>query len=180
MVVRKLFDRDPQIIAAVIHSDVGRECYFQPNSGAPYVTRQGKQGKLKGYLRMVAINKILLTNQRWPFVLETRLNADLTIGLDVKQHTAGLVIVGNSGGDIQTLFKKSRQKEKLSDRQMKAYLVEAIRREVEYRHEALETVLLQRDGRVFDSELKGAHEAIELLKGGCSSPGSNPYNNRNI
>ena len=163
MVIRKLFDHDPQILAAVMHSDVGRECYFQHTGSASYVARPEKRGKLSGYLRMVAINKILLTNQLWPFVLETRLNADLTIGLDVKQHTAGLVIVGSSGGDIQTLFKTSRLKEKLSDLQMKAYLVEAIRREAEHRREALRTILLQRDGRAFDSEIKGAHEAIELL-----------------
>jgi len=114
---------------------------------------------------MVAINKILLTNQRWPFVLETRLNADLTIGLDVKQHTAGLVIVGSNGGDIQAMPpKKSHQKEKLTERQMQAYLVEAIRRAAENRNGRLTTILLQRDGRAFESEIKGAHAAIALLK----------------
>lgn len=164
MVIRKLFEHDPQVLAAVIHSEVGRECYFQRNGSSAYEARLEKRGKLNGYLRMVAINKILLTNQRWPFVLETRLNADLTIGLDVKQHTAGLVIVGSSGGDIQTLFKKSRLKEKLSVRQMKAYLVEAIRREANHRKERLTNILLQRDGRAFDSEITGAHEAIDLLK----------------
>jgi len=164
MVIRKLYEHNPQIYAAVMHSAVGGECYAQRNGNSPYEVRPEKRGKLNGYLRMVAINKILLTNQQWPFVLETRLNADLTIGLDVKQHTAGLVIVGSNGGDIQTLFKKSRQKEKLSDRQMKAYLIEAIRREAEHRSEMIRTILLQRDGRTFDTELKGAHEAIEQLK----------------
>lgn len=165
MVIRKLYEHDPQIFAAVIHSDVGRECYFQPFGSTSYVARPEKRGKLNGYLRMVAINKVLLTNQQWPFVLETRLNADLTIGLDVKQHTAGLVIVGSNGGDIQALPpKKSRQKEKLSERQMQAYLVEAIRRAAEHRKGSLTTILLQRDGRVFESEIKGAHAAIDLLK----------------
>jgi hypothetical protein len=107
MVVRELYERTPQIYAAVMHSAVGAECYFQPNGQSSYDPRPNKQGKLLGYLRMVAINKILLTNQRWPFVLETRLNADLTIGLDVKQHTAGLVVVGSSGGDIQTIIQRS-------------------------------------------------------------------------
>ncbi len=164
MVIRELYDRNPQIYAAVMHSVVGSECYFQPNGQSSYEPRSDKRGKLSGYLRMVAINKILLTNQRWPFVLESRLNADLTIGLDVKQHTAGLVVVGSHGGDIQTHIKKSRQKEKLSDRQMKAYLVEAIRRAAGNCTELIKTILLQRDGRVFDTEVKGAHDAIDQLK----------------
>ncbi|MCA0453943.1 MAG: hypothetical protein LCI00_08215 [Chloroflexi bacterium] len=165
MVIRKLYEHDPQIFAAVIHSDVGRECYFQPIGSTSYGVRAERRGKLNGYLRMVAINKVLLTNQQWPFVLDTRLNADLTIGLDVKQHTAGLVIVSSNGGDIQALPpKKSRQKEKLSERQMQAYLVEAIRRAVTDRKKSPKTILLQRDGRVFESEIKGAHAGIALLK----------------
>jgi len=165
MIIRKFYEHDPQIFAAVIHSDVGRECYFQPIGNTSYIVRPEKRGKLNGYLRMVAINKVLLTNQQWPFVLDTRLNADLTIGLDVKQHTAGLVIVGSNGGDIHALPpKKSRQKEKLSERQMQAYLVEAVRRAVANHNILPKTIVLQRDGRVFESEIKGAHAGIALLK----------------
>lgn len=165
MVIRKLYEHDPQIYAAVIHSDVGRECYSQPVGNTSYAVRPEKRGKLAGYLRMVAINKVLLTNQRWPFVLETRLNADLTIGLDVKHHTVGLVVVGSNGGDIQVLPpKKSTGKEKLSERRMQAYLVEAIRLAAKQRPASLKTILLQRDGRIFETEIKGAHAAVEQLK----------------
>lgn len=164
MVIRELYEHTPQISAAVMHSTVGAECYFQPNGKSSYEPRPNKRGLLFGYLRMVAINKILLTNQRWPFVLETRLNADLTIGLDVKQHTAGLVLVGKRGGDIQTFIKKSQRKEKLSALQMRAYMVESIREVARNRDKLIKTILLQRDGRVFDTEEKGAHEAIEQLK----------------
>ena len=164
MVIRELYERNPQIYAAVMHTAVGSECYFQPNGQSSYEPQADKRRKLSGYLRMVAINKILLTNQRWPFVLETRLSADLTIGLDVKHHTAGLVVVGSHGGDIQTFIKKSGQKEKLSARQMKAYIVESVRQVAGNHTELLRTILLQRDGRVFDTEIKGAHEAIDQLK----------------
>src|SRR6516162_997920 len=43
---------------------------------------------MNGYLQNVALNKILLTNNFWPFVLATPLHADLTIGIDVKNQTA--------------------------------------------------------------------------------------------
>jgi argonaute-like protein implicated in RNA metabolism and viral defense len=130
-----------------------------------YLPREDKRGLLSGYLRMVALNKILLTNQRWPFVLETRLNADLTIGVDVKHHTVGLVSIGSNGADIRALPPKtSRQKEKLDTQQMKAYLVEIVRLEARTRTDPIVTLVLQRDGRVYDTEIKGTNEAIELLK----------------
>jgi hypothetical protein len=166
MVMRELRDPKIDIKAAVIHSAVGQECYelVQQKGKPSYQINQNKRGKLLGYLRMVAINKVLLNNERWPFVLSTRLHADLTIGLDVKQNTAGLVVVGKNGGEINTLFKTSRQKEKLTRDQTKAYLVEIIREEAKARMEPITTIVLQRDGRLFDTERNGAHDAIEFLK----------------
>lgn len=160
--LRKRFD----ITAAVIHSRVGQESYrtIQQNGKSQYVMREEKRGLLSGYLRMVALNKVLLTSQRWPFVLETRLNADLTVGVDVKHNTVGLVIVGSNGADIRTSFNTSRQKEKLDARQMQAYLVEIIRREAATRSTAIKTIVLQRDGRIYTSEIKGIHAAMALLK----------------
>jgi argonaute-like protein implicated in RNA metabolism and viral defense len=165
MVMRELRKSEIDIKAAVIHSAVGQECYQLVHSGEPtYLPRKEKQGKLRGYLRMVAVNKVLLNNERWPFVLATRLHADITIGLDVKYNTAGLVVVGKNGGEINTLFKASRQKEKLTKDQIKAYLVEIIRQEAEARAELISVIVLQRDGRIFDPERDGAREAIEFLK----------------
>lgn len=160
--LRKRFD----ITAAVIHSKVGQEGYriIQQGGKSQYIMRDDKRGLLLGYLRMVALNKVLLTSQLWPFVLETRLNADLTIGVDVKHNTVGLVIVGSNGADIRTSFNTSRQKEKLDARQMQAYLVEIIRREAVTRSTPIKTIVLQRDGRIYTSEIKGIHDAIDLLK----------------
>jgi hypothetical protein len=160
---RKEFD----ITAAVIHSAVGQECYqLAQNSGKPeYLPRDEKRGLLSGYLQMVSLNKILLTNQRWPFVLGTRLNADLTIGVDVKHNTVGFVSIGNNGADIRALPPKtSRLKEKLDAKHMKAYLVEIIRLETISRQDPIVNIVLQRDGRVYDTEIQGIHAAMDLLK----------------
>lgn len=166
MVMRELRKPEIDIKAAVIHSAVGQECYrlVQRNGEPTYVSNPEKRGKLRGYLRMVAINKVLLNNERWPFVLSTPLHADITIGIDVKQHTVGLVVVGKNGGDINTLFKTSRQKEKLTCEQMKAYLVEIIRQEAKARSEPLVNIVLHRDGRLYDTECNGAYDAIDYLK----------------
>lgn len=160
--LRKEFD----ITAAVIHSTVGQECYqLVQNGGKPeYLPRNDKRSLLSGYLQMVALNKILLTNQRWPFVLGTRLNADLTIGVDVKHNTVGLVSIGSNGSDIRALPPKtSRLKEKLDAKHMKAYFVEIIRLEASSRQDPIVKIVLQRDGRVYDTEIEGIHDAMDLL-----------------
>ena len=164
-VIREL--RKIDICAATMHSAVGHECYVLTNNsdGKPcYVPNRESRGKLSGYLRMVALNKILLTNQRWPFVLETPLNADLTIGVDVKHNTAGLVVVGKRGANIRTIFKTSRQKEQLLEEQLESYLIETIREEVRTAIDQVRTIVVHRDGRLWPSEKIGAQKAIEFLK----------------
>ncbi|MEM9954853.1 MAG: hypothetical protein AAF846_24820 [Chloroflexota bacterium] len=166
MVMRELRKDSIDIKATVIHTSVVRECYQEiRRSGNPaYEIRQDKKGKLSGYLRLVAINKILLNNERLPFILSSRLHADLTIGMDIKGNTVGFVVIGANGNEINTLFKTSRQKEKLNREQMKAYLVEIIRQEASIKHHPIRHIVLQRDGRLFDLEHEGIREAMLYLK----------------
>ena len=165
MVIREL--RKLDIYGAVMHSSAGYECYRLVNDreGKPsYLPRPEARGKLSGYLRMVALNKVLLTNQRWPFVLATPLNADITIGVDVKHNTAGLVVVGKNGGDIRAVFKTSRQREQLLEEQFQSYLVEIIREEAQARPAPVRNIVIHRDGRIWSSEVRGAQKALEFLK----------------
>jgi len=139
MVVRELrhqFD----IRAAVIHSDVPRRSYREdrgPDGGLLYRPVQEQQKRLAGYLRNVAITKILLTNQRWPFVLATPLHADVTVGMDVKNNTAGLLVVGAHGSDIRSELRESRQKERLLSAQTATYIGDVLRQEAETRGHSL-------------------------------------------
>ncbi len=165
MVVREL--RKFGIYSAVIHTDTASQCYelVRAVEGKPkYRMREDKRKTLVGYLRGVALNKVLLTNERWPFVLATHMHADITIGFDVKHNTAGLVIVGGNGGDIRWLPKESKQKERLLEDQTQGYLMEIIRAEAKDRSEPIRIIVIHRDGRLWPSELKGAKAAIEALK----------------
>jgi argonaute-like protein implicated in RNA metabolism and viral defense len=110
------------------------------------------------------MNKILLANQRWPFVLADRLHADVTIGIDVKNNTAGLVIVGSNGGEIRSLLRTSRYKEQLYGNQLENLLIEILRKELTSRTEPLRKIVIHRDGRTFPSEIEQAKRAIELLQ----------------
>ncbi|MBS1790515.1 MAG: hypothetical protein JST85_22530 [Acidobacteria bacterium] len=167
MVVRELRERY-DLTAAVIHTDVGQESYVlgKGRDGEPeYVPHQRSRGKLSGYLQLVALNKVLLLNERWPFVLATPLHADLIIGIDVKHNTAGLVLVDKYGEKIRPLLRRSKQKEKLRADQMEALLLELIRKEAATRRgERLKHIVIHRDGRLWPSERDGIQPAFARLK----------------
>ena len=119
MVMREL--RNRKLYVSVIHTTVTKDCYQLPQNapiGTAYCSVMGKQGKLNGYLRNVAITKVLLTNERWPFVISTPLHADFTIAFDVQLNTACFTFIGKSGPDIRTVLKTSNQKERLSKAQV--------------------------------------------------------------
>jgi hypothetical protein len=95
-VVRELFEHH-QLRIGVIHCDTVRECYqevVQSDGQRQYRPDPTQRGRLSGYLRNVALNKILLINRKWPIILADRLHADITIGIDVKNNTCGLLVVG--------------------------------------------------------------------------------------
>jgi alkylated DNA nucleotide flippase Atl1 len=164
LVLRELRERF-DLPSAVIHSATGQDCYQLvngTNGESVYRVRHDRRARFDGYLRNVALNKVLLTNERWPFVLATPLHADVIIGIDVKHNTAGFTVVGKHGSEVRTLSRKSRQKEMLLAEQVTTYLLELLRAEAQYgdiRH-----IVLQRDGRVWPSEREGAHRAVDRLK----------------
>lgn len=147
----------------VNHTKTGNECYSPVNGryGA-YAVNPNKKGKLNGYLRNVALNKILLNNELWPFVLSTPLHADVTIGLDVKHNTVGLTVVTNGGRSVATMCRRSSQREKLTRRQIATHLAELLRNIAE--NQAVREIVIHRDGRSFQSEIDGAMDAKEQLQ----------------
>lgn len=156
------------VYSTIIHTSFSENCYTGVRGAdgkLTYKIRGGERGRLMGYLRGVALNKILLNNQRWPFVLSTKLHADLIVGIDVKNHTAGFVIVGKNGIHIRPDFDTSlKEQEKLSTKRMKRCLIRILGKESEFSDDLVRTIVLHRDGRFFESELLGAKEALEHLK----------------
>jgi hypothetical protein len=92
------------------------------------------------------------------------LNADITIGIDVKHHTAGIIVVGRNGGKIRWLCRVSKQLEKLKPEQIEAYLKEIIIEEASASSEMIRVIVIHRDGRIWPGEIEGAHRAMEYLK----------------
>ncbi len=147
----------------VNHTKTGNECYSPVNGRyGSYFANSQKQGKLRGYLRNVALNKILLNNEIWPFVLATPLHSDVTIGLDVKHNTVGLTVVKNGGRSIATLCQRSSQREKLTRRQIATLLNQLLRNAAE--EQTIREIVIHRDGRSYQSEIDGAIDAKEKLQ----------------
>jgi hypothetical protein len=164
LVLRELRERFG-LPSAVMHSAMGEECYVQVNGrdGQPrYQVRADRRGRFDGYLRNVALNKVLLTNERWPFVLATSLHADVIVGIDVKHNTAGFTVVGKQGSQVRTLSRRSRQKEMLLADQVMTYLMELLRAEAQFGE--IRAIVLHRDGRLWPCEREGARRAVERLK----------------
>jgi hypothetical protein len=172
MVVREF--RKLDVCAAVNHSTMAQECYelIRTNSGQPlYRIREDKKSRFLGYLRGVSLNKILLTNERWPFVLSTSLHADLTVGIDVKHHTAGFTIVGQRGSVVRTICKESTHKEQLSPDLIKKYLLEVISKEAADSTSPVKSIVIHRDGRLWEAERPGIHKTMVALRAdGIISP----------
>jgi hypothetical protein len=165
MVIREL--RRSDICAAAIHSEVGEQSYarIMGSDGKPrYQMKSDQRGRLAGYLRNVALNKVLLTNSFWPFVLATPLHADVTLGIDVKNQTAAFSVIGNKGTSVRALFEVSRQKEKLMKDQVLTYFARILRDEQARLGRPIDSVVLHRDGRCYQSEIDGAEAALEKLK----------------
>ena len=85
------------IRVAVMHTDVPSRSYTRIHDRDVITWQQVSDpktiSKFRGYLSNVAINKIMILNSCWPFVLSDQTHADLTIGIDVKNQTAGFTFV---------------------------------------------------------------------------------------
>lgn len=157
--------QDHDINASVFHTRMGDEAYTRQGAGtdARYVRRIDDRGRFKGYLTGVAINKILIPNWKWPFVLNDALTADVVIGIDVKHHTAGIVMIGNSGRNIRHDLKTSSKSEKLSSGIVQKLVESMLREEAPSLETLTKTIVVHRDGRVFPSEIDGLRAACKAL-----------------
>lgn len=159
---------DQKIFSTVIHTSFTKNSYKvgRGKDGKPYcAVRHNERNRLSGYLQGVALNKILLNDFRTPFRLATKLHADLTIGIDVKNHTAGFVIVGKRGESVRFDWDfLQADKEKISFKRMKKCFKRILIEEMDNSLDILENIVLQRDGKFFEEEIAAIEEAVMEMK----------------
>jgi len=153
------------MIASVIHTDMVKKAYgsITRDGETRYFVRESERSRLTGYLRNVALNKILLTNGKWPFVLETPLHADAVVGIDVKNNTAAFALVLDGGKVVRFETSPSKQKEQLLKSQVSKYIYEMLRKEAGHVKAPIQQIVVHRDGRAWESEIEGIRDACQRL-----------------
>lgn len=156
--------QDYGIYSSIIHTEVPEDSYEYDDGILEITSDHRQRGVFFGYLRNVALNKVLLLNSFWPFVLKTPLNADLTIGVDVKNNTVGFSLVYKTGEEFRFEASDSHQKEKLGENHIRKKLTELLREDLGFfSSEIIQDILIQRQGRLFPSEKKGVIAALDEL-----------------
>ncbi len=162
----KEFSRLFDLKASVIHTEMSKKTYIGVTRGdeTRYVVKDTGRRRFSGYLRNVALNKVLLTNGKWPFVLDTPLYADVVIGIDVKNNTAAFALIADDGKIVRFSMSPSRQKEQLLRAQVKQLVVDLIRKEGIYFKRRPKQIVIHRDGRAWPAEIEGLRQACKRLE----------------
>lgn len=162
LLMRELRKRD--IYVSIMHTTVSSESYeyYEKKGEWQLIPEKKIISRYKGYIKNVALNKVLLLNEFWPFILKTPLNADLIIGIDVKNNTAGFTIIHKTG-DLSFKYSTSEQREQLGRNHIREVIVNFIINEQKIKRRPIKNIMIHRQGTLFLSEKKGVKEAISIL-----------------
>lgn len=175
LVMKELRERD--LFVSVIHTSLLKESYNisqdkHGNISCSLVSNNRGIKKYKGYLQNIILNKILITNNYKPFILETPLNADLIIGIDVKNETAGFTAITKNTEIILFDNSESHYKEQLGKNEVRSKIYEIINEEKEFHN--VESIVIHRQGKTFPTEKEGINLALnQLARRGIISPNFN-------
>ncbi len=164
LVMRELGLRGIRV--AVMHTDFPSRSYVRVHNGRETTWRLTSNTRLvsrfRGYLSNVALNKILILNSCWPFVLDNQTHADLVLGIDVKNQTAGFTFVYRD----QTIVPDhdtSEQREQLGIKQLASKIYKSVKNEQKRLLHPVKNIVIHRDGRLYRNEITGIKEAFKKL-----------------
>lgn len=133
------------------------------NGQARYKVKPDLAGRYTSYLRYAALGH-LIVNRKWLWALANDLHYDVYIGMDVLHHTAAFVFLYESGRRCYVHVRSSKQKEKLSARQIREVLYTRLREDLKGSHRPPRSIVIHRDGRGYHQEWQGFKEAVRRLQ----------------
>jgi hypothetical protein len=136
--------------------------YRRGPSARDLVVPSDKRHKYESLIRNIAY-ALLILNRKWPWALENGVNADVYIGIDVLNGTAGFTFIYQGGRQIIFREAQGRLKEKLSSKQICQVLLDALKEDLARFGILARRVVIHRDGQTYESERKGIHSAIKQL-----------------
>jgi hypothetical protein len=132
--------------------------------------REGKNWELKpdltgrftSYTRYVALGMMII-NKKWLWALDSELYYDVYVGIDVLNNMAGFTFVYKNGQYCYFRNYPSQQKEKLPSSQIYRVLVDHLKTDLRNLNLSPKSIILHRDGRIYESELEGYAKAMQKL-----------------
>ncbi|MCF7859930.1 MAG: hypothetical protein K9N07_11515 [Candidatus Cloacimonetes bacterium] len=156
---------EKELYVSVIHTEIAEKSFEQTQNNMWAITDDRKQrSKFNGYIRNVVLNKILLLNDIYPFILNEPINSDLVIGIDIKKNTAGFTLVSKNADKVYFEQSTTEQKEQLSRNHIAKILKNLIVKFIDVTNEPLNKITIHRDGRLFHQEKIGIKKVISDLK----------------
>jgi len=165
LLMREFRKRD--IIVSVSHTEVPSASYIGIDHAGNTEWKVNDDEKtfrrFKGYLENLVLNKIFLLNSVWPFVLSSPLHSDLTIGVDVKNNTAGFMFIFKEGQSFVFKYTTSEQKEHLGRAQLLTMIYDYLKNELTANPRKVHDITIHRDGRLYQEEVQGVKDAFDKL-----------------
>lgn len=127
------------------------------------VARPFPENKFRSYLLNMVMG-LMIVNRQWPWVLNKPTRYDAYIGLDVLDHTAAFTFVYEGGAICAMRDQESSHKEKLSRELVAKLVYEGLKQDLPDLDAPPRSIVLRRDGRLFESEWLGFIDAVQKLK----------------
>lgn len=143
--------------------------YDRTDDEPHWFVRKEKQSRYQSYLRYLAFG-YLLVNCKWLWKLgEGALRNQVHVGIDVYKGNAVFTFIYGDAELITFKTSKAKRPEKLSEDQVRQVLVENLGADLAQLNFRPSTIVIHRDGKLYESELRGIERAINDLKGPLSS-----------
>ncbi|HTV40744.1 MAG TPA: hypothetical protein VMF08_09225 [Candidatus Sulfotelmatobacter sp.] len=137
--------------------------YHNGRDGQKQIVRPFPENKFRSYLLNMVMG-LMIVNRQWPWVLNKPTHYDAYIGLDVLDHTAAFTFFYEGGAVCAMRDQESSHKEKLSRELVAKLVYDGLKQDLPDLDEPPRSIVLRRDGRLFDSEWLGFLDAIKKLK----------------
>jgi hypothetical protein len=134
------------------------------DNGQALKARPASEGRLRSYLFNMVMG-LMIVNRQWPWVLHEATHYDTYIGLDVLDHTAAFTFFYEGGRVCAMRDQASNHKEKLSRELVATLVYDGLKQDLPDLDQAPRSLVLRRDGRLFESEWLGFNDAIKKLVG---------------
>jgi len=136
----------------------------EKNQESTWVVRQGRESRYRSYLQQLALG-FLMVNRKWLWKLrEGTMKHDVHIGIDLYKGVAVFTFIYGDADLITFHIVESNRAEKLSADDVRDALVENLGPDLNQLGLRPRTIVIHRDGLIFESEIRGINKAIRYLQ----------------